>query len=76
MIFIFQNALTHFETSFVFAPEENHFCPFIIVYLDYLNSMKEYFIYVFPDSPFQFGLSFGYHARLVPPFFRLRLKPI
>ena len=55
MIFKFQNAyvaLTHFERYFVFAPDENHVCPAIIIYFNYLDSIKEDFIYVFPDSPF------------------------
>ena len=55
MNFKFQNAyvaLTHFEGSFVFEPDENHVCQAIIIYFEYLDPLKEDFIYVFPDSPF------------------------
>ena len=71
MIFKFQGvyvALTHFEKSSVFTPDKNHVSPAIIIYFDYLDSMKENFIHVFSDSPFwNFSLALSYAtANLVP----------
>ena len=52
--------VSHFETSFVFASNENHVSPAIIItYFGYLDSVKEDFIHVLHDSLTQ--LEFFFH---------------